>query len=32
MRKGHIAASGTHEELMSSSQAYKRIFTRYEGG
>ncbi len=32
MRKGHIAASGTHEELMASSQAYQRIFTRYEGG
>ncbi len=32
MRKGHIAASGTHEELMTSSAAYQRIFTRYEGG
>jgi ATP-binding cassette subfamily B protein len=32
MRKGHIAASGTHEELMATSEAYQRIFTRYEGG
>jgi ATP-binding cassette subfamily B protein len=31
MRKGHIAASGTHDELMATSDAYQRIFTRYEG-
>jgi ATP-binding cassette subfamily B protein len=30
MRGGHIAASGTHEELMETSDAYRRIFTRYE--
>jgi ATP-binding cassette subfamily B protein len=32
MRKGRIAASGTHDELMATSDAYRRIFTRYEGG
>jgi ATP-binding cassette subfamily B protein len=32
MRKGHIAASGTHDELMATSDAYQRIFTRYEDG
>jgi len=32
MRKGQIAATGTHEALMASSEAYRRIFTRYEGG
>ena len=32
MRKGRIAASGTHDELMASSEAYQRIFTRYEAG
>jgi len=32
MRKGHIAASGTHDELMATSEAYQRIFTRYEDG
>ncbi|TFH36539.1 MAG: ABC transporter ATP-binding protein [Anaerolineales bacterium] len=31
MRQGHITASGTHDELMASSEAYQRIFTRYEG-
>jgi ATP-binding cassette subfamily B protein len=30
MRAGRIAASGTHEQLMESSDAYRRIFTRYE--
>ncbi len=30
MRGGRIVASGTHEELMESSEAYRRIFTRYE--
>jgi ATP-binding cassette subfamily B protein len=30
MRGGHIAARGTHEELMQTSDAYRRIFTRYE--
>lgn len=32
MRKGHIAASGTHDELMATSDAYQRSFTRYEDG
>lgn len=27
MRKGRLAAAGTHEELMESSEAYRRIFT-----
>ena len=26
LRKGKIAAMGTHEELMKSSEAYERIF------
>jgi ATP-binding cassette subfamily B protein len=30
MRKGHIAAAGSHDELMASSKAYQRIFLRYE--
>lgn len=30
MRGGQIAASGTHEELMETSESYRRIFTRYE--
>lgn len=29
-RKGRVAAIGTHEELMATSEAYRRIFTRYE--
>lgn len=32
MRKGHIAAGGTHDALMATSEAYQRIFTRYEAG
>ncbi len=31
LRNGHVAAQGTHEELMESSEAYRRIFARYEG-
>ena len=27
-----ILEKGTHEELMATSEAYQRIFTRYEGG
>jgi ATP-binding cassette, subfamily B, bacterial len=27
MRKGHIAAIGTHEELLQQSEAYRRIFS-----
>jgi ATP-binding cassette subfamily B protein len=30
MRKGRIAALGTHEQLLSESQAYRNIFARYE--
>jgi ABC-type multidrug transport system fused ATPase/permease subunit len=26
LRQGHIAAIGTHEELMRTSEAYNRIF------
>jgi ATP-binding cassette subfamily B protein len=29
MRQGEVAASGTHEELMESSVAYRNIFARY---
>jgi ATP-binding cassette subfamily B protein len=30
LRKGRIAATGSHEELMESSEAYRRIFARYQ--
>ncbi len=30
LRQGRVAALGTHEELMALSDAYRRIFTRYE--
>lgn len=30
LRKGRIVAQGTHEELLKSSEAYRRIFARYE--
>ncbi len=30
MRKGRVAAVGTHENLMRESQAYRNIFARYE--
>ena len=30
MRKGRIAALGTHDQLMVESQAYRNIFARYE--
>jgi ATP-binding cassette subfamily B protein len=29
MRQGEVAASGTHEEMMASSAAYRNIFARY---
>jgi ATP-binding cassette subfamily B protein len=32
LRKGGIAAIGSHEDLMRTSNAYQRIFNRYEGG
>jgi ATP-binding cassette subfamily B protein len=31
MRKGRVAAVGSHEQLMRESQAYRNIFARYEG-
>ncbi len=31
LRRGRIAAQGTHEQLLASSEAYRRIFARYEG-
>jgi ATP-binding cassette subfamily B protein len=30
LRRGELAAHGTHEELLASSDAYRRIFARYE--
>jgi ATP-binding cassette subfamily B protein len=30
LRQGELAAQGTHEELMATSDAYRRIFARYE--
>ncbi len=30
MRKGHVAAVGTHDQLMRDSLAYRNIFARYE--
>jgi ATP-binding cassette subfamily B protein len=30
MRTGQVAAIGAHDELMATSEAYRRIFTRYE--
>ncbi len=30
MEQGHVAATGTHEELMAASEAYRNIFARYE--
>lgn len=31
LRKGRVAAQGTHEDLLARSEAYRRIFARYEG-
>jgi ATP-binding cassette subfamily B protein len=30
LRKGRVAAMGSHDELMEKSEAYRRIFARYE--
>jgi ATP-binding cassette subfamily B protein len=30
LRRGEVAAQGSHEELLQSSEAYRRIFDRYE--
>jgi ATP-binding cassette subfamily B protein len=32
LRQGRVAARGSHDELMRSAPAYRRIFERYEGG
>jgi ATP-binding cassette, subfamily B, bacterial len=32
LRQGRLAAAGSHEDLMRSTPAYRRIFERYEGG
>lgn len=32
MRQGRVAAQGKHEDLMQSSEAYRRIFARYDEG
>ncbi len=31
LKKGRVVAQGKHEELLESSEAYRRIFARYEG-
>jgi ATP-binding cassette, subfamily B, bacterial len=31
MRKGKVVAQGSHDDLLQSSEAYRRIFARYEG-
>ncbi|HRF96284.1 MAG TPA: ATP-binding cassette domain-containing protein, partial [Aggregatilineales bacterium] len=31
LRRGRIVAQGTHDDLLASSDAYRRIFARYEG-
>jgi ATP-binding cassette subfamily B protein len=31
LRHGRLAAAGSHDDLMRTSDAYRRIFTRYEG-
>lgn len=30
LRRGRVAAVGAHDDLMRTSEAYRRIFTRYE--
>ena len=30
LRKGHVVAQGTHEDLLQSSESYRRIFARYD--
>ncbi len=32
LRKGRVVAQGVHDDLMTTSDAYRRIFARYEGG
>ncbi len=31
LRKGRVVAQGKHEDLLATSEAYRRIFARYEG-
>jgi ATP-binding cassette subfamily B protein len=31
LRKGRVVAQGTHDDLLQSSESYRRIFARYEG-
>jgi ATP-binding cassette subfamily B protein len=31
LRRGRVVAQGTHDELLESSEAYRRIFAKYEG-
>jgi ATP-binding cassette subfamily B protein len=31
LRRGRVAAAGSHDELMHTADSYRRIFTRYEG-
>jgi ATP-binding cassette subfamily B protein len=30
LRKGRVVAQGKHEDLLQTSEAYRRIFARYE--
>jgi ATP-binding cassette, subfamily B, bacterial len=30
LRRGELAAQGSHDELLATSEAYRRIFARYE--
>jgi ATP-binding cassette, subfamily B, bacterial len=32
LRRGRVVAAGSHDELMRTSDSYRRIFARYEGG
>lgn len=32
LRNGTIAAQGTHDDLLETSESYRRIFARYDGG
>jgi ATP-binding cassette subfamily B protein len=32
LKSGRVVAQGTHDHLMETSSAYRRIFARYEGG
>lgn len=32
LKRGRVVAQGSHEDLLETSEAYRRIFARYEGG